>query len=148
MPGEQGRIDAVVKTKGKKGRIRKTVAVFSNDPDRQTVTLSLVMNVIDPYHTQKFGAKAIFSSPCAECHVDRGKGKTGAALFNADCLICHRTGKPGKPFSDLKGMTQDDIRSATMSGIPGTIMPGFSWKEGGPLTSDDIDSIVRYIKRR
>lgn len=148
IPNEEGRIEAVVRTKGKRGRINKTVHVFSNDPERPAVTLSLVMNVIDPYHTQKFAPKAIFDKPCAECHVDRGKGKTGAALFNADCLICHRTGKSGKPFRDLRAIPDDELRSATYSGVSDTMMPGFSWKEGGPLNDEEINSIIRYIKSR
>ncbi|MEE9524142.1 MAG: c-type cytochrome [Thermodesulfovibrionales bacterium] len=148
IPEEEGEIEALVKTRGKRGRITKTVHVFSNDPERPSVTLTLVMRVIDPYHTQKFKPEEIFNKPCSECHVDRGKGKTGAALFNADCLICHRTGKSGKSYSKLKSMTEDALRSAINSGVPNTMMPGFSWKEDGPLNREEIGSIIRYIKRQ
>jgi len=148
VPGESGSIRAVVRTKGKRGRIAKTVHVFSNDPERPSVVLTLSMTVIDPYHSRKFAPGAIFSSPCRECHVDRGKGKTGAALFNADCLICHRRGRVGSPYSHLKTLSEDDLRSTISSGMEGTLMPGFSFKEGGPLTDEEINSLVRYIKRR
>ncbi len=148
IPNEEGEIEALVKTRGRNGRLTKTVHVFSNDPERPSVRLTLVMRVVDPYHSQKFPAKAIFSSPCAECHVKRGEGKTGAALFNADCLICHRTGKKGTPFSDLRLMSEEDLRESINKGKPGTVMPGFLNKEDGPLGTEEIESLIRYIKRQ
>ncbi len=148
IPQEEGKIETSVRTKGKRGRITKTVHVFSNDPDRKSIALTLVMKVIDPYHSQKFDAKEIFNKPCSECHVERGKGRTGAALFNADCLICHRTGKAGQPVSELRRMSDEVLQAGIISGKPGTMMPGFSWKEGGPLNSEEINSLIRYIKSR
>lgn len=40
-PGEEGKIVATVDIKGKIGFITKTVKVFTNDPKRPVVTLSL-----------------------------------------------------------------------------------------------------------
>jgi len=40
-PGEEGKIIATVDIKGKIGFISKTVRVFTNDPKRPVVTLSL-----------------------------------------------------------------------------------------------------------
>lgn len=148
IPGEEGHIKAKVNTKGKKGRITKTVHVFSNDPENPTVTLTLVAKVVDPYHTRKFDAREIFKKPCADCHVERGKGKKGAALFNASCLICHRTGRTGSSLSKLRTLEEAKLRTAIFSGVPGTSMPGFSWTEEGPLEAEEINSIIRYIKQK
>ena len=40
-PGETGNINAKVATKGKKGSISKSINVFSNDPKKPTVRLSI-----------------------------------------------------------------------------------------------------------
>jgi len=143
-----GEIKVTVRTKGKKGRLNKNVFVFSNDPETPSFTLSMTMNVKDPFHTRDYPAEAIFDKPCSECHVDRGKGKTGAELFNAVCLICHRNGKRRSDFSKFKNMEESELRSMIFSGVPKTKMPGFSWKESGFLTDSEIDSIIKYIKSR
>jgi mono/diheme cytochrome c family protein len=137
-----------VATQGKRGRIIKNAFVFSNDPEKPTVSLALLMNVTDPYHAKKYEPREIFKQPCAECHVDRGRGKTGAALFNAVCLICHRAAKSNSNFAKFRNMPEEAIRSAVYSGVSGTSMPGFSWKDGGVLADEEIDSIIKYIKNR
>ena len=40
-PGETGSITASINTKGRKGPLSKIVRVYSNDPKRSVVTLSL-----------------------------------------------------------------------------------------------------------
>jgi len=148
IPGEHGEIEVTVRTKGKRGRLTKNIFVFSNDPETPSVTLTISMRVKDPFHTGKYPAEAIFDKPCSECHVDRGKGKTGAELFNAVCLICHRDGEKRSNFTKFKGIPNEELRATIFSGLSGTKMPGFSWKEGGFLTDNEIDSIIKYIKSR
>lgn len=147
-PGDKAEIRARVSTKGRRGRVVKTVFVFSNDPQRSPVALSLVLNVVDPYHDRRHDAGEIFKQPCAPCHIERGEGKTGASLFNSVCLLCHRLEKRDSNLSSFRSMPDEALRTAIYSGVPGTLMPGFSWKEGGALSDDEIDSILRYIKSR
>jgi len=40
-PGDKGKITAKIDIKGRSGALSKNVQVFSNDPKRPTVTLSL-----------------------------------------------------------------------------------------------------------
>jgi len=40
-PGEKGKITAKIDMKGRKGALYKTVQVFTNDPNRPSVVLSL-----------------------------------------------------------------------------------------------------------
>ena len=40
-PGEKGKITAKIDMRGRKGTLYKTVQVFSNDPKRPSVVLSL-----------------------------------------------------------------------------------------------------------
>lgn len=148
VPGEKGEIKVKVSTKGKRGRLSKNIFIFSNDPQKPAVTLTLVVNVKDPYHTRKYPPQEIFKKPCAECHAERGRGKTGGALFNSVCLICHRAEKSQTNLATFRSLAEDALRSAIYSGVPNRSMPAFSWKEGGSLSDEDIDSVIRYIKNR
>ena len=48
-PLEKGRISVSVNTKGKSGRLNKTVRVYSNDPKQRVTTLSVLMSVKNPH---------------------------------------------------------------------------------------------------
>jgi mono/diheme cytochrome c family protein len=146
-PGETGEIKVTVDTSWKKGRVEKTVQVKSNDPLNPLVILQLRADVRDPYHTgNTTKAEAIFRSPCRKCHTDRGIGQLGATLFRTDCLICHRRGKIAKPLVLLRKLPEKKLKNALEKGIPDTVMPGFSWRKGGPLTDTQIRSLIQYIK--
>ncbi len=147
-PDEEGQIVATVTTEGKKGLITKTVQIRTNDPERPLVILRLRANVIDPFHRGVTNARAIFSAPCSRCHVEKGLGKSGAALYQADCLLCHRRGRSGGSISEMKRLSRKDLESIIKYGKPDTMMPGFSFEIGGPLTERQISSLVRYIKGR
>ncbi len=135
-------------TKGKRGFITKTVQIRSNDPEHPVKVLKLKARVLDPYHQNIESPRAIFSSPCRSCHVDRGIGKTGGVLYRADCIICHRRGKKAGSLSDMKKLSKKELEKIISYGRDGTMMPGFSSMAGGPLTEDQVSSLVRYIKGR
>ncbi len=145
-PGEEGVIKATVDTRNKRGRIVKTIQVRTNDPERPLVILKMFANVKDPFHSTAHEPDAIFRTPCRSCHVDRGIGRTGAALFRADCMMCHRRGRIGKDILQLKKLSFEELRRSIEEGIAGTIMPAFSARLGGPLTQAQIRSLIRYIK--
>ncbi len=147
-PNETGRIRATVKTDGKKGRILKTVQVETNDPVRPLVVLKLRANVIDAFHEKPLQPDAIFRSPCRKCHLDRGRDQMGAALFRADCIMCHMRGKSAPSISSLKKLSRERLKEAIEEGVPDSMMPGFSWRVGGPLTEAQIRSLLKYIKGR
>jgi hypothetical protein len=47
-PRGKGRISVSVNTRGKSGRLHKTVRVYSNDPKQPVTTLSVIMSVNNP----------------------------------------------------------------------------------------------------
>lgn len=145
-PGGETEIQVKVETRGKRGKITKTVQIQSNDPKRPLVVIRLYADVIDLYHTLRYPADQIFKAPCRQCHVDRGIGKLGAQLFWADCLMCHQRGKTASPIEKMRRLPEEAIRKAIEEGIPDTPMPGFGATQGGPLTTNQIRSLVRYIK--
>lgn len=76
------------------------------------------------------------------------------ALFGANCAGCHGADGmkgPAMVLADpLYLSIADDslLRSVITKGRPGTAMSAFSQKEGGMLTDEQIDSIVRGIRER
>ncbi len=145
-PGEKGEIRVTLRTDRKKGFISRTVQVRTNAPLRPLVILSLKAKVIDSFHGKNLETKEMFRSPCRKCHVDRGRGQLGANLFRADCIMCHMRGKSASSLALLRKLPEKRLLAAIEKGVPDTMMPGFSWKVGGPLTESQIRSLVTYIK--
>jgi cytochrome c oxidase cbb3-type subunit 3/ubiquinol-cytochrome c reductase cytochrome c subunit len=75
-------------------------------------------------------------------------------LYNANCAGCHGAeGKygPAMALSDpvyLAIVDDDTLRSTISKGRPGTAMSAFAQKEGGMLTDEQINSIIRGIRER
>ncbi len=145
-PGEKGEIKVTIRTDRKKGFIARTVQVRTNDPQKPLVILNLKAKVIDSFHGKNLDIKEIFRFPCRKCHVDRGRRQLGANLFRADCIMCHMRGKSAPSLALLRKLPERRLLAAIEKGVPDTMMPGFSWKAGGPLTESQIRSLVTYIK--
>lgn len=145
-PGETGRIQVTVDVAGKRGPITKTVQVFSNDPKQRVVNLVVTMQVKDDVHLRKDAVKNIFDAACRSCHVDQGRGKTGFELFRADCFMCHNAGSSSQNITQMSRKPEDYLRRIIGEGVANSTMPGFSLKNGGPLTDAEIESLVRSIR--
>jgi len=144
-PGEVGQITAKINLSGKKGFIKKRISVFSNDNKNPRVILSIAVNII--HH--RTGDKTIFDPECSSCHVEPGRDKLGGELYHAICAYCHGHGEDGKSALGLLEMGVKEkryIERAIADGIPGSPMPGFSRKRGGPLSKEQITSLVEYIE--
>lgn len=76
------------------------------------------------------------------------------ALYHANCAACHGvdgTRGPAMALSDpvyLAIADNDTLRSTIANGRPGTAMSPFSQRQGGTLTDDQIDAVVRGIRER
>ncbi len=161
-PGEMTRLTATLDTSIKMGKTRKKITVYSNDPKRPALELFLTGNVLPK---PMMGHKDIMMAPkdrlvlfkgeCATCHVQKGIGKTGKALFLADCAMCHgglAQGNHSAGPSLLSANFDDAVRAAKMrkiiaGGSPDSPqMAPFSKANGGPLTDDEIDSLISFLK--
>jgi mono/diheme cytochrome c family protein len=73
----------------------------------------------------------VWTYSCASCHGVSGEGAVGPALNSKQFL-----------------QSATDAQAATLIavGIPGTPMSAFSLDHGGPLTSEQIKSVVAYIR--
>jgi mono/diheme cytochrome c family protein len=75
-------------------------------------------------------------------------------LFNQNCAGCHGTdgrNGPAMMLSDpvyLAIVDDESLRSTISKGRPGTAMSAFAQKEGGMLTDEQINAIIRGIRQR
>jgi mono/diheme cytochrome c family protein len=74
----------------------------------------------------------------------------GARLYQENCLACHGEngeGRVGATLSkDWPSIRPDlAVENTIRNGVPGSVMPAWSLENGGPLTEEEIDSLVLYI---
>jgi mono/diheme cytochrome c family protein len=76
----------------------------------------------------------------------------GQELFKTNCVTCHGAngeGDIGPALNDstfLKTTADGTIFSVISSGIPGTQMPAWNQSHGGPLTDENVNQLVAFLK--
>lgn len=75
--------------------------------------------------------ETVWQFNCGSCHGLAGEGGLGPALNS-------------KQF--LQSSTDDQARTLVAVGIPGSQMSAYSLDFGGPLTSEQIRSVVAYVR--
>jgi mono/diheme cytochrome c family protein len=77
----------------------------------------------------------------------------GGELFGLHCQSCHGTagrgGRSGPTLAAkefLDSVTDEQLRWLIAAGIPGTTMPAYDLDHGGPLTLQEIDQLVVYLR--
>jgi cytochrome c oxidase cbb3-type subunit 3 len=83
--------------------------------------------------TQVRDFATLYQLNCAGCHGQDGKGGAALALSNPVYLAI---------------ASDDTIRRATASGIPGSLMPAFAQSAGGTLTGAQIEILVQEMRGR
>lgn len=73
----------------------------------------------------------IYQLNCASCHGVDGEGGIGPALNSMQFLT---------------GATNEQIEGLTAVGVPGSQMSAYSLDFGGPLTSEQIESIAIFMR--
>jgi mono/diheme cytochrome c family protein len=161
-PGASGEIPVTMSTAGKMGSIEKAVMV---DSTTGTKTLIVRANMPNPGNQPVAGGldpdrlknmqmtladrQIVFKGECAKCHVEPAVNKTGEQLYVAACGICHDSVHRAAMVPDLKNLrhptNEEHWRKWTRSGRPGSMMPGFAKMEGGPLTDEQIESLVKFL---
>jgi len=151
-PGEEVTVHVSIDTAGKVGQIRKSISIKSNDPASQDAKVGAYITVNIADHQVSSDAGAIFRGKCAECHFAPAGDLKGEPLFEAVCAMCHGhygLGASAMRINDLKYL-ESYHKGATRKIIAGggdkTSMPGFSKSKGGPLSDEQIDSIMELIE--
>ena len=164
-PGEKGSIPITMDVRGKSGVIEKQTTVVT-DLGNVTLTTKVAIGAIKSANKPRKRSKeeraanlklaaqnrqAIFQNNCVECHVEPTKGKRGRQLYATACGICHDATNRASFVTELrsisKGKTQSYWEQWVKDSKPGSLMPAFAKKHGGPLDDSQIRSLVTYLTR-
>lgn len=147
-PGKSTQVRVRYDTKGKMGHTEKTVTVAVNDPQVKLMVLTLRGAVVVPQPDVPVD-RAIFSQTCANCHMKPAIGRKGPDLYGAVCSMCHENPSLGITESRTKmtGKSRTSLAQDISRGRAGSSMPGYARENGGPLTPEQIKSLVDYIKK-
>ena len=162
-PGSNGPINATMNLAGKMGSIEKAVTV---DSTAGIKTLIVRANIpaqpnaqptaggIDPERLKNMqmalaDRQVVFKGECAKCHVEPAVAKMDKPLYDAACGICHDSTHRAAMVPDLANLKHptnaEHWRKWIKSGRPGSMMPAFAKSEGGPLTDEQVESLVKFL---
>ena len=156
-PGGEVAVSVQVDTAGKVGRVRKGVEITTNDPVTPVTSVEILVDVILPEHVDMKNGR-LFKGDCARCHAVPAGGLEGEPLFEAVCAFCHGHYGLGRSSASadsalrinsldyLETHKDDYIRGIIKEGKQQTSMPGFGKAAGGPLSKDQINSLVKLIR--
>lgn len=159
-PGTNGTFGIHMDIRGKRGSITKSVFVATDQGNKTIYVRTIIPDpptMTDDQRKRnamiaKADRQAVFKNDCATCHATPTFGKTGSALFEAACEICHGGSHRNEMVPDLNIAKQirdyDYWRNWIANGKEGTLMPGFSREHGGPLTDAQIMSLAHYLTGR
>jgi cytochrome c553 len=157
-PGEGGVMDFELDLRGKFGTLSKYVSVDTSHGQkllnfRVTIPGNTALPGMDQ-RTQNMrlamaDRQAVFKGDCAKCHVQPGVGKMSEQLYAASCAICHDAPNRATMVPDLKALkftpTKEYWQHWVENGKVGSLMPAFAEAHGGPLSKEQIDSLVGYL---
>lgn len=147
-PGAAAKLNVTFDPIGRKGKIRKIISVYSNDPVRPVQQVSIYATVEHSVRVRPAlrMETILFSAKCRKCHADQGRGEKGKFLYDAICAFCHGMRGEGWSARAFKKRSDSHVRSWIAFGKPGTGMAGYSRARGGPLDGKQIESLVDYIR--
>ena len=152
-PGADGAFTADVDYRGKLGQFSKAIYIHSSAGSQ---ILHVKIQIPDTDENRRArnqqlalaNRQGVFHGECANCHVVPTVGKTGEALFQTACGICHDANPRASVVPDLR-LAREPRDAAywekwISEGKEQTLMPAFAAKRGGPLTAEQIASLVEY----
>jgi mono/diheme cytochrome c family protein len=75
--------------------------------------------------------RQLYADDCAACHGDNGEGQVGPALNSRELL---------------KTTMDATLHSLIRTGVPGSVMPAWGQAFGGPLTDEQVNQLVAFIR--
>jgi len=93
--------------------------------------------------------QAVFKGDCAKCHSEPTVGKMGHELYQAGCAVCHDAENRAEMVPDLHTLkhpaTAEYWTQWITASKPGSMMPAFAKAHDGPLSEQQIASLVDYL---
>jgi hypothetical protein len=158
-PGGSGVLTVAFEAAGLRGSIRKSIAVASNDPSTPRLLLTVTADILEEKVVREEGShppiagQSILVGECATCHAKPAGRKTGEDLYAAVCAMCHGPAGEGRSTGPALGTAEylaahsdREIGTAIAYGTANPRMPGFIDLMGGPLSQDQIDSLVEFVR--
>ncbi|MBF0240390.1 MAG: DUF1573 domain-containing protein [SAR324 cluster bacterium] len=121
-----------VDTRGKIGRIEKTITLHTNEPESPRI-IPVVFHAREGQDLTE-GLKELFRPPCDSCHLTPAGDLAGKALFQAVCVMCH-------PAETLKVRVVKPVEYVIRFGLNQIGMPAF----GDYLSESKIRSLATWI---
>jgi hypothetical protein len=140
-PGETAKVRVTIDTRGKMGEISKEIKLFtSGGSDPHVLTLT---GKVEHFGEGMPDPSVIFEGDCSVCHVGLNvEMKQGQVLYNSICYLCHKDGLSPEAAVSV------GLSNVIARGIPGTSMPGYLKKAGGPLSMEQVESLTDYIREK
>ena len=157
-PGETGELLVTFDAAGQAGRLRKTLSIISNDPERPITRLTIQARVtplefeaVPGAHPPILG-QSLLMGDCASCHAKPAENKMGQELWNAVCAMCHgdkglgARGPSLRAASFINSRSDEELHTGIAYGTANPRMPGFAELMGGPLSEEQVDSLVSLLR--
>ena len=158
-PGESGEILVRFNAAGQSGRLRKTLAVTTNDPTHSITRLTIRAHVtpidlpqVEGGHPPIVG-QSLLMGDCGSCHSIPAADKKGPELWAVVCAMCHGDdgqGSRGPSLRDpsfLSSRDDTELEIGISYGTANPAMPGFSRLMGGPLDEAQVKSLVELLRQ-
>jgi cytochrome c5 len=144
-PGGTGQVILRTDMVGKRGKEQKDIIIV------YSFAFTAVRNVAA--HSTRNLQDHLFAGTCKSCHADAGVGKTGEPLFRAVCAQCHGDNAqglsgPGFTTYEFAQRFREDWVRETIAHGRGAYMPGFAASRSGPLNTEQIESLVDYLREK
>jgi len=150
-PGEEIRLDVTIETLGKRGEMEKKITLKTREENYVIKVKGFVRKEVGA-HSTGFLQKKIFNEPCASCHSN-DEGKMSKELFAAVCSFCHGPNGSGgtapslNRLSFLSSVDDNVLYEVIANGREESGMPAFLDQYGGPLTREQVISLLPYLRR-
>ncbi len=135
------------------GKVTKNVTIVSNSAENSEKKVILIGQIIPmkQTHREVMSINGVFQGKCAVCHVDRGASKQGQLLYFADCAICHDSPTPPEGAKKLIPRSpalasKEKMEEVIRFGLRNSNMPGFDSTKGGPLSKEQIRSLLDFLE--
>ena len=168
LPGASENIQIRMSVVGKVGTVTKSIFVQSDHGNSTLlVTSELVPKALDesakePSNGERSSGtreqnlalaqadrQAVFQGSCVECHVRYAEERFGYELYLGACAICHDAKHRASMVPDLRaaGVPRDAAhwREHITDGVDDTLMPAFAKEQGGILSHEQIESLVKFL---
>lgn len=159
--GTNGVLPVAMSVAGKSGIVFKTLTI---NTDKGWKMLSVKTTILPAPPAQmtadnrgrnqllaREDRQMVFKGECASCHAEKAIGKMGKDLYESACGICHEAEHRATMVPDLHALNKETNaeywKAWVENGKDGTLMPAFSQRMGGPLSDQQISSLVEYLVR-